>query len=77
MNQIVTETQLRFLIKLTIIKLSEYNENGLTDQELRKPLSFNETTESAIIRILKMNIKNDYQHLIMMTFVGDLISSKL
>jgi hypothetical protein len=36
MNQLVIDTQIRSLIKLTIIKLNEYNDAGVQDHEIRK-----------------------------------------
>jgi hypothetical protein len=70
------EIQIRNHIRLTLVKLREYNTIGEAyEAALRKILVSSESVDIIVSKIIGLEIKNDYQYLIIMTFVSELITS--
>lgn len=70
------EIQIRNHIRLTLVKLREYNTVGEAyEQALRRILVSSESVDIIVAKIIGLEIKNDYQYLIVMTFVSELITS--
>lgn len=68
------ENQLRNHVRLALVKLREYNSLGeQQEQQLRKILSPGESIDLTIAKLLQYEPRNDYQLLIIMTFLSEFV----
>lgn len=71
------EHQLRNHVRLALVKLREYNSLGEQhEQQLRRILSPGDSIDLTVAKLLQCEPRNDYQLLILMTFLSELVGGK-
>lgn len=69
------ESQLRNHVRLALVKLREYNSLGEQhEQELRRVLTPTDSIDCTVAKLLQCEPRNDYQQLILMTFISELVA---
>lgn len=65
------DNEIRNHVRLTLVKLREYNTMGETyEVTLRKMAGASDNVDVLASKLIDLETRNDYQHLIIMTFIN-------